>query len=70
MINVAVCTSSIQAGQSINQNVLQVFLQTPLDNYSSIEQFIGRNRSYKSITHLFLSINGNTIKAINSDLRD
>ena len=70
MIKVVECTSTIQAGQSINDNVLQVFLQTPLDKNSSIEQFIGWSRSYKSITHLYPSINENSIKAINSDLRD
>lgn len=72
MNKVVVCTITIQVGQSINDNVLHyhVFMQTPLDNYSSVEQLIGRNGSNKSITQLFLSIECPTIKALNSDLRD
>lgn len=64
------CTSTIQAGQSIIDNVLQIFIQKPQDFYSSVEQNFGRNFSDKSITHLFLSIDDLTINALNSDLRN
>lgn len=70
MNKVVVCTSTIQAGQSINDNVLQIFIQTPLDNYSSVEQFIGRNRSSNSITYLFLNIDGVVNKSISNNLAD
>lgn len=55
-IDVIIATSTIQAGQSLKENILQVFIQTPLDTVSSVEQFIGRNRLNNSTTHLFLNI--------------
>ena len=45
LINAAViCTSTIQAGQSLTDDVLSIFIQTHTDNIASVEQFIGRNR--------------------------
>lgn len=67
---VIVRTSTIQAGQSINDNFLQIFIQTPLNYYSSEEQFIGRNRSNKSITHLLIIVSCPLNKVLNSDLED
>ncbi|KAK8838125.1 hypothetical protein M9Y10_036078 [Tritrichomonas musculus] len=55
-IDVIIATSTIQADQSLKENILQVFIQTPLDTVSSVEQFIGRNRLNNSTTHLFLNI--------------
>lgn len=55
-IDVIIATSTIQAGQSLKENILQVFIQTPLDTVSSVEQFIGRNRLNNSTTRLFLNI--------------
>ncbi|KAK8883591.1 hypothetical protein M9Y10_042685 [Tritrichomonas musculus] len=55
-IDVIIATSTIQAGQSLKENILQIFIQTPLDTVSSVEQFIGRNRLNNSTTHLFLNI--------------
>lgn len=56
IIDVVIATSTIQAGQSLKENILQIFIQTPLDTISSVEQFIGRNRLNNSTTHLFLKI--------------
>ena len=55
-IDVIIATSTIQAGQSLKENILQIFIQTPLDTVSSVEQFIGRNRLNNSTTHLFLKL--------------
>ena len=55
-IDVIIATSTIQAGQSLTDNVLQIFIQTPIDTISSVEQFIGRNRLKHSSTHLFLRL--------------
>ena len=52
---VVVSTSCIQAGQSLNdKNLVSVFVQTPLDVISSVQQFVLRNRQPTSESHLFL----------------
>lgn len=53
-IDIVVCTSSIQSGQSIKENVLMIFVQTPNDSLSSVKQYIGRNRNKVSDSHLFV----------------
>ena len=55
-IDVIISTSTIQSGQSLNENILQIFIQTPIDTISSVEQFIGRNRLYNSTSHLFMRL--------------
>lgn len=56
IIDVIIATSTIQASQSLKENILQIFIQTPLDTISSVEQFIGRNRLNNSTTNQFLKI--------------
>ena len=52
---IVVSTSCIQAGQSLNdKNLVSVFVQTPLDVISNVQQFVGRNRQPTSESHLFL----------------
>ena len=53
-VDIIIATSCIQAGQSLKENLLSIFIQTPLDTVSSVEQFIGRNRNPKSISHLYM----------------
>lgn len=53
-VDIIIATSCIQAGQSLKENLLQIFIQTPLDTVSSVHQFIGRNRNKESETHLYL----------------
>ena len=55
-IDVIISTSTIQSGQSLTDNILQIFIQTPIDTISSVEQFIGRNRLHTSTTHLFMRL--------------
>ena len=55
-IDIIISTSTIQSGQSLTENVLQIFIQTPIDTISSVEQFIGRNRLKNSTTHLFMRL--------------
>ena len=66
---VVICTSTIQAGQSLTNDVLSIFIQTHIDNIASVEQFIGRNRCDESITHFFLSIDRSLIKATHDDIK-
>lgn len=33
---IMVCTNMIQIGKSINDNILQVFIHKPFDNYCSV----------------------------------
>ena len=61
---------TIQAGQSLTDDVLSIFLQAHTDNIASVEQFIGRNRCDESIMNLFLSIDRPLIKATNDDIKD
>ena len=52
---IVISTSCIQAGQSLKEdNLISLFIQTPLDVISNVQQFIGRNRQPKSQTHLYL----------------
>ena len=53
-VDIIIATSCIQAGQSLKENLLQIFIQTPLDTISSVHQFIGRNRNTQSEAHLYL----------------
>lgn len=39
--DVIISTSSIQNGQFIKENVLSIFVQTYIDNTSSVKQFLG-----------------------------
>ena len=56
-IDIVISTSCIQAGQSLKEeNLVSLFVQTPIDIVSSVQQFIGRNRNPKSQTHLYLRI--------------
>ena len=55
-VQIVIATSSIQAGQSLTENMLSVFIQTPLDTISSAQQFIGRNRNQQSDIHLYLRL--------------
>lgn len=55
-VNIIIATSCIQAGQSLTENMLSVFIQTPLDTVSSVLQFIGRNRNHQSDVHLYLRL--------------
>lgn len=56
IIDVIISTSMIQSGQSLTENVLQIFIQTSIDSISSVEQFIGRNRLKNSTTHRFMRL--------------
>ena len=40
-VDVIISTSSIQNGQSIKENILSIFIQTYIDNISSVKQFLG-----------------------------
>ena len=42
-VDIIIATSCIQAGQSLKEKLLSIFIQTPLDTVSSVEQFVGRN---------------------------
>ena len=54
---IVISTSCIQAGQSLKEdNLISLFIQTPLDVISNVQQFIGRNRQPKSQTHLYLHL--------------
>ncbi len=53
-VDIIIATSYIQAGQSLKENILSIFIQTQLDSCSSVEQFIGRNRNSTTVTHLYL----------------
>lgn len=53
-VDIIIATSCIQAGQSLKENILSIFIQTQLDSCSSVEQFIGRNRNNTTVTHLYL----------------
>ena len=53
-VDIIIATSCIQAGQSLKENILSIFIQTQLDSCSSVEQFIGRNRNSTTVTHLYL----------------
>ena len=65
-----ICTSTIQAGQSLTDAVLSIFIHTHANNIAFVEQFIGKNRCDESIMHLFLSIDRPLIKATNDDIKD
>ena len=59
-IQIVISTSCIQAGQSIKEeNLISLFVQTPIDIVSNVQQFIGRNRCPSSQTHLYLRIGTN-----------
>lgn len=65
---IVVSTSCIQAGQSLNdENLVSVFIQTPLDVISNVQQFIGRNRQPLSECHLFLHLVDNGKKPLTYD---
>ena len=56
-IQIVISTSCIQAGQSLKEeNLTSLFVQTPLDIVSNVQQFIGRNRCPQSQAHLYLRI--------------
>lgn len=61
---------SIQAGQFISYIIIQVFIQTNLYNYYSVEQFIGRNRSDNGIKLLFFWFYGLAFEALHDELRN
>ena len=50
--DIIIATSCIQSGQSLKEKLLSIFIQTPLDTVSSVEQFIGRNRNEESIAYI------------------
>ena len=53
-VDIIIATSCIQSGQSIKEKLLSIFIQTPLDTVSSVEQFIGRNRNEDSTAYLYM----------------
>ena len=54
-VDIVLATSCIQAGQSLKDNIVQIFGQTALDTVSSVKQFIGRNRNVNSTIHLYVN---------------
>ena len=62
-IQIVISTSCIQAGQSLKEeNLVSLFVQTPIDIVSNVQQFIGRNRCSFSQTHLYLRIVNQDVK--------
>ena len=53
-VDIVIATSCIQSGQSLKENLLSIFIQTPLDTVSSVEQFVGRNRNENSTAYLYM----------------
>ena len=53
-VDIVIATSCIQAGQSLKEKLLSIFIQTPLDTISSVEQFVGRNRNNDSTAYLYM----------------
>ena len=53
-VDIVIATSCIQSGQSLKENLLSLFIQTPLDTVSSVEQFVGRNRNEDSTAYLYM----------------
>ena len=53
-VDIIIATSTIQAGQSLKEKLLSIFIQTPLDTVSSVEQFVGRNRNEESTAYLYM----------------
>lgn len=56
-VDIVIATSCIQAGQSLKENMVSIFIQTRLDTVSSVIQFLGRNRLPHSVSHLYLRLN-------------
>lgn len=53
-VDIVIATSCIQSGKSLKENQLSIFIQTPLDTVSSVEQFEGRNRNEDSTAFLYI----------------
>ena len=53
-VDIIIATSCIQSGQSLKEKLLSIFIQTPLDTVSSVEQFVGRNRNDESTAYLYM----------------
>lgn len=53
-VDIIIATSCIQSGQSLKEKLLSIFIQTPLDTVSSVEQFVGRNRNSESTAYLYM----------------
>ncbi len=53
-VDIIIATSCIQSGQSLKEKLLSIFIQTPLDTISSVEQFVGRNRNDDSTAYLYM----------------
>ena len=53
-VDIIIATSCIQSGQSLKEKLLSIFIQTPLDTVSSVEQFVGRNRNEDSTAYLYM----------------
>lgn len=51
-VEITIATSCMQSGQSVKEKLLSIFIQTPLDAVSSVEQFVGRNRNEDSTAYL------------------
>ena len=53
-VDIIIATSCIQSGQSLKEKLLSIFIQTPLDTVSRVEQFVGRNRNDDSTAYLYM----------------
>ena len=53
-VDIIIATSCIQSGQSLKEKLLSIFIQTPLNTVSSVEQFVGRNRNEDSTAYLYM----------------
>ncbi|KAK8896872.1 hypothetical protein M9Y10_014798 [Tritrichomonas musculus] len=53
-VDIIIATSCIQSVQSLKEKLLSIFIQTPLDTVSSVEQFVGRNRNEDSTAYLYM----------------